>query len=52
MISQTEAAIRLRVSVRSLQRYAKQGIFPKPTIIDGRAFYKQGDLERFIQRAC
>jgi predicted DNA-binding transcriptional regulator AlpA len=39
------------VSTRSVWRWTKQGLFPKPIQIGGRTLWRRRDIERFVLEA-
>ena len=48
LLTQTEAAARLRVSPRTLRRWAQLGEIEPPVKIGRNAYYRPEDIRRFI----
>lgn len=48
LLTQREAAERLRVSVRTVQRWARQGELPSPIKIGRNAYYSPDTIKDFI----
>lgn len=49
LLTQTEAAARLRISPRTLRRWAQLGEIEQPVKIGRNAYYRPEDIRRFIE---
>lgn len=52
LMRQAEAAKYLELTTRTLHRYRKNGTGPKCYRIGARWFYKQADLDKYIDEDC
>jgi predicted site-specific integrase-resolvase len=51
LLTINEAAERLRMTVRGLQKWHKEGRGPRAAVIAGRLLYQAAEVERFIAEA-